>query len=90
MFTTIDPTQAVTDSITPAGSHIHVDECERVRFVYTAFGWRVYDSGGNIVAFWNLNATNFIDDVLLLPNYVVHVSYVSAKKIVRHDPPATC
>ena len=74
------------------GAHIAVDECGRVWFVNPTFGLRIYDASGVRLAEWDmgLNTTNWIYDVLLLPNFVVVVSYWQGKKLVQYDPLLTC
>lgn len=82
----------VNSTATTAGSHIAVDECERVWFVNTQFGLRIYNSFGVEIANWNmsLSSTNTIYDILLLPNYVLLITYRESKKILRYDPQLTC
>ena len=74
------------------GSHIAVDECGRVWFVNVAFGLRIYDPSGVKIAEWDmgLSSSNWIYDILLLPNYVLLVTYFHGQKIVKYDPLVTC
>ena len=74
------------------GSHIAVDECGRVWFLNPAFGLRIYDTGGALLASWNMggSTSDYIYDILLLPNYVMIVTYWQGKKIVHYDPGLTC
>lgn len=82
----------MNQTATGDGSFLAVDECERVWFINTAFGLRIYDPSGVQIAIWNmsLNASNYIYDFVLLSNYIVLVSHVSGKKIVHYDPQVTC
>ncbi|CAF1302279.1 unnamed protein product [Adineta steineri] len=82
----------VNYTITTAGSHIAVDDCERVWFINTQFGLRIYDSSGTEISNWNmsLSSTNTIYDILLLPNYVLLITHVEHMKIVQYDPQMTC
>ena len=45
-----------------------------------------------MIAEWDmgLSGSNWIYDILLLPNYVLLVSYWQGKKIVQYDPLVTC
>ena len=74
------------------GAHMAVDECGRVWLVNPGFGLRIYDSAGSLLAEWNMggNPSNWIYDILLLPNYVMMVTYWQGKKIVHYDPRLTC
>ena len=56
------------------------------------FGLRIYDTVGVQLASWNMsaNSTNTLFDILLLPNYVMMVTYREGKKIVHYDPQLTC
>ena len=36
------------------------------------------------------NSTYYVYDILLLPNYVMMVTYWQGKKIVHYDPRLTC
>ena len=56
------------------------------------FGLRIYDASGTMIAEWDmgLSGSNWIYDILLLPNYVLLVSYWQGKKIVQYDPLVTC
>jgi len=78
--------------VTGAGAHIATDECDRVWFVNTQFGLRIYDSTGLEIGNWNmsLNSSYIIYDILILPNYVLLISHEQQKKIFRYDPQVTC
>jgi hypothetical protein len=82
----------VNRSLTGDGSHIAVDECGRVWFVTTTFGLRIYDSSGVEVDSWDmgLNVTDWIYDILLLPNYILAVSLYQQQRIVHYDPQLSC
>lgn len=82
----------VNSTPTGDGSHIAVDECERVWFINTSFGLRIYNSSGVEVASWNMSlpSSDTIYDLLLLPNYVLLVTYIQQQKIVQYDPQLTC
>ena len=58
----------------------------------TQFGLRVYDPFGVPIANWDmgLSSSNVIYDILLLPNYVLLVTYQQGQKIVRYEPLVTC
>ena len=77
---------------TKGGSNIAIDECGRVWFMNSAFGLRIYNTTGSLLASWNMggNATYYVYDFLLLPNYVMIVTYWQGKKIVHYDPRLTC
>ena len=74
------------------GSHIAVDECGRIWFVNPEFGLRVYSAAGALLASWDMggNSSNWLFDILLLPNYVLMVTYRQGKTIVHYDPQLTC
>ena len=57
-----------------------------------AFGLRIFDTDGSLLASWNMggSTSNYIYDILLLPNYVMIVTYCQGKKIVQYDPGLTC
>ena len=61
-------------------------------FVKTQFGLRIYDAFGVPIANWDmgLSSSNGIYDILLLPNYVLLVTYQQGQKIVRYEPLVTC
>lgn len=82
----------VNYTVTGSGSFIAVDDCERVWFVNTAFGLRIYNSFGIEIANWNMSASSGdgIYDLLLLPNYILLISHYQQKKVVRYDPQVTC
>ena len=69
-----------------------MDDCGRVWFVNVEFGLRIYNAAGSQIANWNmnLNASNTIYDILLLPDYVLLVTYKEQKQIVRFDPQLNC
>ena len=75
-----------------SGSHIAVDDCGRVWFVNPEFGVRIFDAGGALLASWDMggNSSNWVYDILLLPNYVLMVMYRHAMQIVHYDPRLTC
>ena len=77
---------------TKGGSNIATDECGRVWFMNSAFGLRIYNTTGSLLASWNMggNATYYVYDILLLPNYVMMVTHWQGKKIVHYDPRLTC
>ena len=77
---------------TGSGSHLAVDECGRIWYVIPTFGLRIYDPSGLEIANWNmdLGVSNQIYDILLLPNYVLIVSFQQAQKIVQYDPQISC
>jgi streptogramin lyase len=82
----------VDNQLTSEGSHIAVDECGRIWFVDTQFGLRIFNSSGTSIGNWsmNLNSNSLIYDVLLLPNYVVLVSLVHQRRVVKYDPQVIC
>jgi len=76
----------VNSTATNDDCHLAVDECERVWFVRTSFGLRIYDPSGVEIANWNmhLNSSNGIYDILLFPNYILLVTHYQLKKIVHN------
>jgi hypothetical protein len=78
--------------LTSSGSHIAVDECERVWFVSTRLGLQIYNSSGVEVGRWTLglNNSNQLYDVLILPNYVIILALAHQQRIVRYDPQLSC
>ena len=74
------------------GSHIAVDECGRIWFVKVQYGLRIFDGSGSLLASWDMggNSSNWIYDILLLPNYVLMVTLWDGRKIVHYDPRLTC
>ena len=75
-----------------SGSHVAVDKCDRVWFVNPKFGLRIFDAVGSLLASWNMGGSesNWLFDILLLPNYVLMVTYRQGKTIVHYDPQLTC
>ena len=64
------------------GSFVEVDDCGRVWFINTKFGLYIYDSSGVEIASWNMSSSGNMYDLLLLPNYIIFVSYYNKNKII--------
>jgi hypothetical protein len=74
------------------GSNMAIDECDRIWFLHHTFGLRVYNTTGSLLGSWNMggNTSYYVYDILLLPNYVMMVTYWHGMKIVHYDPRLTC
>jgi predicted alternative tryptophan synthase beta-subunit len=78
--------------VTGNGSHLTTDACNRVWYINTSFGVRIYDSTGVEIGTWNmsLSSSDQIYDILLLSNYIVLISHYQKGKVVQYNPQVTC
>ena len=73
------------------GSHITLDDCGRIWQVIYTSGLNIYNSSGAQIASWNITwGTDTLFDIILLPNYVLLLTQVTAMKILQYDPQISC
>ena len=69
-----------------------MDECGRIWYIIGGFGLRIYGPSGVEIANWNMGLGEWdqIYDILLLPNYILIISFLNTQRIVQYDPQLLC
>lgn len=71
------------------GNHVRIDECGRFWFALGPNGIFIFDSQGELIESCNYSLTN-IFDLIIDENYVVYLSDIGKKQVVRIDPNIQC
>ena len=81
----------VTGSIpsSASGSHLSVDDCQRLWFSIGGFGIAIFASNGSHLGNFT-RVSNGLFDAIFMDNYVMYLSDNAGGRIIRLDPNITC
>lgn len=71
------------------GSHIFIDECQRIWFTIYNVGVMIYNERGSFLGNFS-RLTSALFDMIFVDNYVMYLSDSGNNRIIRLDPQITC